>query len=63
MLYEVITIAALLATVLSLETLFRSDYEDGTLEQFAISGHPVTVIVITSYSIHYTKLYEATTMP
>ena len=36
----VIWIAALLATVISLDALFRSDFEDGTLEQFIISGHP-----------------------
>ncbi|MDH3924366.1 MAG: heme exporter protein CcmB, partial [Xanthomonadales bacterium] len=34
----VIWIAALLATVISLDALFRSDFEDGTLEQFVISG-------------------------
>jgi len=49
----VIWIAALLATVLSLETLFRSDYEDGTLEQFAISGHPVTVIAFSKITAHW----------
>ena len=40
----VIWIAALLATVISLDALFRSDFEDGTLEQFVISGHPLTLI-------------------
>ncbi len=49
----VIWIAALLATVLSLETLFRSDFEDGTLEQFAISGHPVTVIALAKIVVHW----------
>ena len=49
----VIWIAALLATVLSLETLFRSDYEDGTLEQFAISGHPVTAIAFAKILVHW----------
>lgn len=49
----VIWIAALLATVLSLETLFRSDFEDGTLEQFAISGHPVTAIAFAKIFAHW----------
>ncbi len=49
----VIWIAALLATVLSLDTLFRSDFEDGTLEQFAISGHPVTTIAFAKILVHW----------
>ena len=49
----VIWIAALLATVLSLETLFRSDFEDGTLEQFAISGHPITAIAFAKILVHW----------
>ena len=34
----VIWIAALLATVISLDSLFRSDFEDGSLEQLLVSG-------------------------
>jgi heme exporter protein B len=49
----VIWIAALLATVLSLETLFRSDYEDGSMEQFAISGHPLTAIAFAKILVHW----------
>ena len=49
----VIWIAALLATVLSLETLFRSDFEDGTLEQFVISGHPISMIAFTKILTHW----------
>lgn len=49
----VIWIAALLATVLSLETLFRSDFEDGSLEQFAISGHPLTAIALAKTVAHW----------
>jgi heme exporter protein B len=49
----VIWIAALLATVLSLDTLFRSDFEDGTLEQFAVSGHPVTAIAFAKILVHW----------
>ena len=49
----VIWVAALLATSLSLEMMFRSDYEDGTLEQILLSKHPVTVLVIAKIVAHW----------
>lgn len=49
----VIWIAALLATVLSLDSLFRSDFEDGSLEQFLLSGQPLAVIVIAKTAAHW----------
>ena len=49
----VIWIAALLATVISLDGLFRSDFEDGTLEQFVISGHPLTLIALAKIATHW----------
>jgi len=49
----VIWVAALLATSLSLEMMFRSDYEDGTLEQILLSQHPVTVLVIAKIVAHW----------
>jgi len=49
----VIWIAALLATVISLDALFRSDFEDGTLEQFVISGHPLTLISLAKIIAHW----------
>jgi heme exporter protein B len=49
----VIWIAALLATVVSLDALFRSDFEDGTLEQFVISGHPLTLIALAKIAAHW----------
>lgn len=49
----VIWIAALLATVISLDALFRSDFEDGTLEQFVISGHPLTLIALAKIISHW----------
>ena len=48
----VIWIAALLATVISLDSLFRSDFEDGSLDQLLLSGIPVSVVAlgkITAY--------------
>ncbi|MGD0494121.1 MAG: heme exporter protein CcmB [Steroidobacteraceae bacterium] len=45
--------AALLSSLLSLESLFKSDAEDGTLEQLALSGQSVTVIVIAKTAAHW----------
>jgi heme exporter protein B len=42
----VIWVAALLAALLSLDSIFRSDFEDGTLEQFLLSSHPVSILVL-----------------
>ena len=49
----VIWIAALLATVISLDGLFRSDFEDGTLEQLFLSAHPLSVLVLAKVSAHW----------
>ncbi len=45
--------AALLSSLLSLESLFKGDAEDGTLEQLALSGHSLTVIVIAKTAAHW----------
>jgi heme exporter protein B len=49
----VIWIAALLATVIALDGLFRSDFEDGSMEQFLISGHSLTIIVVAKVLTHW----------
>ena len=49
----VIWIAALLASVLSLDSLFRSDYEDGTLEQMVLSGQPLALIALARIVAHW----------
>ncbi|MCK5121178.1 MAG: heme exporter protein CcmB, partial [Methylococcales bacterium] len=41
----VIWVSALLAVMLSLDGLFRSDFDDGSLEQMLLSSHPLTVLV------------------
>ncbi len=41
----IIWIAALLSSLLSLDKLFRSDYEDGTLEQMMLSPHSTALLV------------------
>ncbi len=49
----VIWVASLLATLLGLETLFRSDYEDGSLEQIALSPHSISVLVFAKVATHW----------
>ena len=49
----VIWIAALLATVLSLDSLFRSDFEDGTLEQMVLSGQSLALIALARIVAHW----------
>lgn len=49
----VIWIAALLATVLSLDSLFRSDYEDGTLEQMILSDQSLSLIALSRIVAHW----------
>lgn len=49
----VIWVAALLAALLSIENVFRSDFEDGSLEQYLISSHPVSVLVLAKIVAHW----------
>ncbi len=49
----VIWIAALLATVLSLDSLFRSDFDDGTLEQMVLSGQSLALIALARTVAHW----------
>lgn len=49
----VIWVAALLAAMLSLDSLFRADYEDGTLEQILISPHSTPLLVLAKIIAHW----------
>ena len=49
----VLWVAALLASLLSLDSLFKSDADDGTLEQLALSGQSLTVIVMAKTFAHW----------
>jgi heme exporter protein B len=49
----IIWVAALLATLLSLDTVFRSDFEDGSLEQMVLSPQPLPLIVIAKLTAHW----------
>ncbi len=48
-----IWIVALLATLLSLDRLFQSDFEDGSLEQFIVSGQPLYWLVMSKVIVHW----------
>ena len=49
----IIWVAALLASMLSLDAIFRSDFDDGSLEQMVISAHPVTILVLAKVCAHW----------
>lgn len=49
----VILVAALLASMLSLERLFQTDYEDGSLELLTLSPLPLEIIVLAKVTAHW----------
>ena len=49
----VIWVAVLLAGLLSLDSLFRSDLEDGSLEQFLLAPHPLSVLIFAKVLVHW----------
>jgi len=49
----IIWVTALLAAMLSLESIFRSDFEDGSLEQLVLSPYPFTVLVYAKILVHW----------
>ena len=49
----IIWVAALLATLLALDGIFRPDFEDGTLEQLVLSPHPLSLLVIAKTIAHW----------
>lgn len=49
----VVWVGALLATLLGMEGLFRSDLEDGTLEQLLLSPLPAPVLVLAKVFAHW----------
>jgi heme exporter protein B len=48
-----IWVAALFSSLLSLDRLFRSDFEDGSLEQLVLSGMSLETIVISKCFAHW----------
>jgi heme exporter protein B len=49
----VIWVAALLAVLLALESLFRADFEDGSLELLALSPVPLPLLVLAKIAAHW----------
>ncbi len=49
----VLWVAALLAMLLSLNSLFLSDYEDGSLDQMLVSQTPLTVLALGKSIAHW----------
>ena len=49
----VVFVATLLAGLLALDTLFRSDYEDGSLEQLVLSPHPLSLLLACKIAVHW----------
>ncbi|MBI2379398.1 MAG: heme exporter protein CcmB [Gammaproteobacteria bacterium] len=49
----VLWVAALLATLLSLDSLFRADHEDGALEQLMLMPQPLSVLVLAKILAHW----------
>jgi heme exporter protein B len=46
-------IAMLLAMFLSSERLFQADYDDGVLEQWFVSGYPLSMMVMAKILVHW----------
>jgi len=46
-------VAALLSATLSLEGLFRADYDEGVLEQWALSDHPLWALLAVKILVHW----------
>ena len=49
----IIWVGALLATLLAMDNLFRPDFEDGTLEQLALSPHPLSILILGKTFAHW----------
>ncbi len=51
----VIWVGALLAVLLSLDSLFKSDQRDGSLEQLLLSPYPLPVLVLAKVLAHWLR--------
>lgn len=49
----VVWIAALLSVLLSMDSLFRQDYDDGSLEQLLVSTAPLPLVVLAKVLAHW----------
>ena len=46
-------IAVLLAILLSSERLFQQDYDDGVIEQWLVSGYPLSLFIMAKVLLHW----------
>ncbi len=49
----IIWVAAVLSAMLSLERLFKADFDDGSLEQMLLSPQPLTLIIFAKVFAHW----------
>lgn len=49
----VVWVAAMLASLLALESLFRPDVEDGTMEQWVLAGQPLSLLLLAKVVTHW----------
>ena len=49
----VVWVAAMLSSLLALESLFRPDVEDGTMEQWTLSGQPLAWLLLAKTAAHW----------
>ena len=49
----ILWVIALLASLLSFEKLFSSDFEDGSLEQLALTSAPLEIVVLAKATAHW----------
>ena len=49
----IIWVTALLASTLSLDTIFRSDFEDGSIEQITLANYPLILLVSAKILAHW----------
>jgi len=49
----IVWVAAMLASLISLESLFRADVDDGTMEQWVLSGQPLSLLLLAKTIVHW----------
>lgn len=49
----VVWVTALLAALISMESIFRQDFDDGSVEQLFLSQHPPTVLILGKVIAHW----------
>lgn len=49
----VVWVVALLAALISMESIFRQDFDDGSVEQLFLSQHPPTILILGKVIAHW----------